>query len=375
MEAWTPFQRVLALDPGNAHAMVHLARLAAADGRTVTLDSLVLAYHERYPEAERMLEMQGLQAFVQDDREGRRQVAASARTADDYVLISLLQAALLYAQNFDAARDLFPSFRQSGGTSANRFIVWRYIAELGLAGGQWGKPAEAPAREPDSRDADDWALESRALVAVEPLLPLPPARIRALRDTIGARHPYRALPAPTNTPKTDLGPQMQVYLLGLLSARLGDTAAARRYADALAAVRDDPRAGPTADLAHGLRAEMARARGDFKGALAELERFEFRVSSPGVPETSHWGLHERFLRAELLHALGRDDEALPWYDSFHGGYDLSYLAPAQFRMAEIRARQGDGKRAAFHASRVLAMWRDADPELRPLVIQARAWAK
>jgi hypothetical protein len=44
-------------------------------------------------------------------------------------------------------------------------------------------------------------------------------------------------------------------------------------------------------------------------------------------------------------------------------------------MAEIRAHQGDGKRAAFHASRVLAMWRDADPELRPLVIQARAWAK
>lgn len=375
MEAWTPFQRVLALDPGNAHAMVHLARLAAEDGRAVTLDSLVLAYHERYPDAERMLEMQGLQAFVQDDREARREVAAAARTADDYVLISLLQGALIYAQNFEAAKELIAPFTQSAGTSQNRFIGWRYFAELGLAGGQWGKTGEALARNPNSQDADDWVLESKALLAVEPLLPIPPARIRALRDTIASHHPYRALPAPTNTPRTDLGPQMQAYLLGMLSARLGDTAAARRYADALAAVKDEPRVGPAGELVHGLRAEMARARGDFKGALAELERFQFRVSSQGVAETSHWGLHERFLRAELLHALGRDEEALPWYESFHGGYDLPYLAPAQFRLAEIRARQGDRQRAAFHASRFLAMWRNADPELQPLLAQARTWAE
>jgi DNA-binding SARP family transcriptional activator/TolB-like protein len=375
MEAWTPFQRVLTLDPGNAHAMVHLARLAAMDGRTAALDSLVQAYRDRHPDAERMLEMQGLQAFVRNDREGRRQVTASARTADDYVLISLQQAAILFAQNFDAARDLIPSFSQSAGTSLNRFLGWRYIAELGLAGGQWGKAGEAAVHAPDSRDADDWLLEGKALLAVEPLLPLPPARLTALRDTIAARHPYRAPAAPTIPSRTDLGPQMQAYLLGMLSARLGDTAAARRYLDELAAVRDEPRAGPARDLAHGLRAEMARGRGDFKGALAEVERFQFTVSSAGVLEVSHWGLHERFLRAELLHALGRDDEALPWYESFHGGYDLPYLAPAQFRLAEICARQGDRKRAAFHASRVLAMWRTADPELQPLLAQARAWAE
>src|SRR6266850_1267993 len=40
MEAWTPFQRVLALDPSDSHAMIHLARLAAAEGRISDFDSL-----------------------------------------------------------------------------------------------------------------------------------------------------------------------------------------------------------------------------------------------------------------------------------------------------------------------------------------------
>jgi len=165
---------------------------------------------------------------------------------------------------------------------------------------------------------------------------------------------------------------MQMYLLGLLSTRLGDTAAAGRYAAALGAVRDALRAGPARDLARGLRAEIARSRGDLKRALAEIEGFPFDASAPGSRAAAHWGVRERFLRAELLQALGRDEEALPWYDSFQGGYDLPYIAAAHLREAEIEERLGERARADFHYARFISMWRDCDPELQPLVTRARA---
>src|SRR2546423_1864776 len=81
MEAWTPFQRVLALDPSDAHAMIHLARLAAVEGRTADLDTLARRYLERYPDAERALEMLALPAHVRDDSGGRRAVAVAASGA------------------------------------------------------------------------------------------------------------------------------------------------------------------------------------------------------------------------------------------------------------------------------------------------------
>lgn len=372
LEAWTPFQRVLELDPTNSHAMVHLARLAAAEGRTVDLDSLVLRYRERYPDADRALEIQALHAYVHDDHEERKAVAEKARGADDYVLISLFQAALQFSQNLDAARDLAGPFRESGGTSPGRVLGWRYLSELDLAGGRWGRKREALAHGPNPREDDAWVLESEALLAVEPLLPIPRDRIVVLRDSIAARQPYRELGPPTVKPLVDLGPQMQVYLLGLLSARLGDTGAARRYESRLTAIREEPAAGPANALALGVRAEIARSQGDLKLALAELEEFPFTISAPGNRSLSHWGLHERFLRAELLHALGRDQEALPWYGSLEGGYDVAYVPMAHYRMGEISQSLGDRERAAFHFGRALRAWKGADPEFEPLVAKATA---
>jgi DNA-binding SARP family transcriptional activator/TolB-like protein/TolA-binding protein len=372
LEAWTPFNRVLELDPTNSHAMVHLARLAAAEGRMADLDSLVRRYRERYPDADRALEMQALQAYAQDDPEARKAVAEGARGGDDYVLISLLQAALQFSQNLDAARDLAGPFRESGGTSPNRVVGWRYLAELDVAGGRWGRKREALARGPNAREDDAWVLETEALLAVEPLLPIPRDRIVALRDSIAARQPYRALISPTIKPPVDLGSEMQAYLLGLLSARLGDTSAARRYESVLTAIREEPAAAAASALAMGLRAEIARSQGDLKLALAEVEEFPFIISTPGIRSLSHWGLHERFLRAELLHALGRDQEAVPWYDSFHGAYDVGYMAMAHYRLGEISLALGDRERAAFHFGRAFRAWKGADPEFEPLVAKATA---
>jgi hypothetical protein len=83
---------------------------------------------------------------------------------------------------------------------------------------------------------------------------------------------------------------------------------------------------------------------------------------------------ERYLRAELLRALGRDDEALRVYASFPDpqGYDLHYLALSHLGRARIHDARGDAARAATHYRRFIALWAEADPELQPLVLEARA---
>ncbi|HET8712750.1 MAG TPA: hypothetical protein VFM23_03610, partial [Gemmatimonadales bacterium] len=124
-------------------------------------------------------------------------------------------------------------------------------------------------------------------------------------------------------------------------------------------------------LRRGLRAEVARARGDFRSALAEIESFDFGTSTR-ERNISHWGVRERFVRAELLLALHRDREALAWYESFPAGYDTPYIAPAHYRLAQINDRLGDSERARFHRTRFVELWDGADAHLQPRVDSARA---
>jgi tetratricopeptide (TPR) repeat protein len=81
----------------------------------------------------------------------------------------------------------------------------------------------------------------------------------------------------------------------------------------------------------------------------------------------------RYTRAELLERLGREDEALGWYGSIaeRAAYELVYLAPAHRRQAEIYARRGQPDLAAQHYRRFIELWSEADPELQPVVAEAR----
>lgn len=83
--------------------------------------------------------------------------------------------------------------------------------------------------------------------------------------------------------------------------------------------------------------------------------------------------YDRFLRAELLRELGRNDEALGWYATQGQTIvpGLIYLAPAELRQAQICERLGDRARAARHYRRFIELWHDADAELQPVVADAR----
>ena len=373
MEAWTPFQRVLELQPANSHAMIHLARLAAVTGREAVLDSLAARYRERYPGADRNLEMEALVAYVHDDAAARRRVAMLARDADPVQMVGLLQAAHLYAQNLDAVRDLAGLVRQSHDTLAGRMPGWAYQAELPLMAGRWSEGWKTSHQTLNDFDPGQWQLEVRALLGAEPMLNIARPVLVALRDSIAALRPYRALSQPYSAVTwTELGDLMQRYLLGLLSVRLGDTAAANRYTIALAGIRDSARSQQAGALTHALRAEIARTAGRYQEALAELEQFRFDAGSPGNFVLAHWGVRERFLKAELLHALGQEEEALSWYQSLLSNWDGPWIPLAHFRRGEIYSKLGDSKRAAFHYGRLVSLWRESDSAFRPMVERARS---
>ena len=368
VEAWPAFERVLELDPANAHAMIHLARLAALVGRGAALDSLAQRFIEGHADAERTLEIRALRAYQRDDPGERAAIARAALATGDYAVSSMLQDAALFAQNLDAARELAPAFTGPARRPVVLLGARRTFAELGVAGGRWGD--ESAAAPPGPPADDDWRLEVQALLASDPFFSAGRARLVSLRDRIAARRSYPGMNLRNSPAPMDLGPAMRAYLLGLLDARLGDTAAAALALAELAAVRDAQRAGVAQALAQGLRAEIARARGDPRRALAEVEQFPFDAPVPGIGVLSHWGVRERFLRAELLLALGRDDDAFRWYDSFAGSFDLPYMAAAHLRRAEIRERLGDSEQARFHYARFLRLWKNCDPEFRPMTTRA-----
>ena len=79
------------------------------------------------------------------------------------------------------------------------------------------------------------------------------------------------------------------------------------------------------------------------------------------------------MRAELLRRLWRGEEALGWYESLPTitPFGLVYLAISHFRRGEIYESLGQEEQAVEHYSRFIELWRDCDPELQPLVEDAK----
>ncbi len=83
----------------------------------------------------------------------------------------------------------------------------------------------------------------------------------------------------------------------------------------------------------------------------------------------------RFLRAEILQQLDREEEALDWYGTFepyHPGIEYVFLAPVYLRQAEIHERREERERAIEFYRRFVARWQDADAEYQPLVDNVRS---
>jgi tetratricopeptide (TPR) repeat protein len=120
-----------------------------------------------------------------------------------------------------------------------------------------------------------------------------------------------------------------------------------------------------------VRALLAWERGEAERTLEILD-------SVPVPLRPFWHIalksldHARYARAEALTALGRTEEALGWYATigYYTPLEGHYWSPALFHRAQIREEMGDREKAIEGYTRFIDLWKDCDPEFRPMVEEA-----
>jgi len=223
-------------------------------------------------------------------------------------------------------------------------------------------------------------IEHGSLLAAAPFLPISEAELRSVRDALDAWD--AASVPPSKNPSyylrihDEMHPHLRLYLLGIVDARLGNLDRAVEYAEQI-----EQMGGPTQvtdlmrDLAHGIRARVYWAQGNDEKALEQFEHIQMksptnvRIWSPFLKQS-----HERYLRAELLHEMGRDEEALGWTNSIGdlNGIEFVYRAPIHLRRAEYYDRTGQPAKAAENYAAFIEIWKDCDEELRPFVNEAES---
>jgi len=278
----------------------------------------------------------------------------------------------LHLNDFATASRFAQAALRSPRPPGAKAFVHQTLALIALAQGRWSaaKPefAQAAATIPSAK-------RLHALSATSPFLAVPRPDLEALRRELEAWDPSAEAPEPNPGLASALRPQVRLYLLALLSSRHGDDAQALRYAAELEGMGRPPEAAALVrDLARTARADVALRRGRPGDALKLLEpvRGEVPPELLAVPFFSEEG--SRYLRAEALYQLGRDEEALRWFShAFEATPDeLVYLAPGHLRQAELYERLGDRKQAVEHYSRFVQLWKGCDPELQPSVERAKA---
>ncbi len=249
----------------------------------------------------------------------------------------------------------------------------QFLANLGAAGGRWSAAepefAAAAVAHPDS------ALIGRALAASLPFLGVPKPAIEAIRGEVDRWTPGSDVSSPLPESIRPLTGHLRLYLLGLLSTRLGADADALRYAGEMERLPAPAESSALVrDLGRTIRADVAAAAGRSAEALALLDGVKGEVPFELIRLPYFSEEHARYLRSLLLHQAGRDTEALQLAEVAFTGTpnELHYRAPVHLLRAEIQQRLRNRAAAAAEYSRFVALWRDCDPALRPVVEGARS---
>jgi tetratricopeptide (TPR) repeat protein len=370
VEARPAFEQVLARDPDNGEALIHLARIASIEGNRPEVDTLVrraLAAIRGGPE---VVETRAFRAFVLGDRPGQKRITQRILANPGGVpAVTALEVAVT-ADNLEDTERFGRWLTGASQAPDVQGYGHRMLAQAALAHGQWRRAWSELTLT--ARLDSIPALELRSLFASFSFLPLPRSEIVAVREAVRRWNPLE--------PTREAGHSsahssihhfyLRLHRLGLLNIRLGDTAAALQQARVLDQAVDSSRSGRLAHtLAESIRAHVAAAGGRASEAFTHVDAAGWEAAaSVFVAEA-----YDRYFRAELLEQLERDDDALGWYRSIaeRAAYELVYLAPSHLRQAEIYDRRGDRSRAAQHYRRFIELWRGADPELQPAVTEAR----
>jgi tetratricopeptide (TPR) repeat protein len=349
--------------------------LAVREERWAAADTLI---RRKFPD-QLPYDIRVLFAFFRKDTVGQRQLRAEgARTAGEKGRRTdrALEAGLVltsYLEDLERAEE-FTRFSTRASLPARiRAPAHRFLGDLAVAGGRW-TAAKTEFAAAGRLGQSDSVLVGRALAAALPFLAVPSADLEIIRAEVEQWKPGSDVSAPLPESIRPLAGHLRLYLLGLLSTRLGNAAEALRLASELEMLTAPPESrGLVRTLTRTIRADVASGMGRTNEGLTLLEGVRGEVPFELIRLPYFSEEHARYLRGRLLYQAGRDEEALRLAEAGFAGTpnELYYRAPTHLLKAEIHQRLGNKAAAAEHYSRFIGLWRSCDPALRPVLEGAR----
>ncbi|HSJ08342.1 MAG TPA: BTAD domain-containing putative transcriptional regulator [Longimicrobiales bacterium] len=331
-DAIPAFERVLAADPAYGEVRFHLLENAAAQRDTATFNRLLAGLD---PGAPQTVAWQAISTMLTGSAAETDRTLRSLASADELAIGITAGRLAANAQDLASARRVAVLL-----TTERRVGDWRaagevFNAHLDMAD---GNTAAAIQRLQRAAAVDEgWSLEMQALALLHPLAHPSSEELQALRSRLELWNPAARTPSSSFffLAHIDVHPQLQAYLLSLLSARLGDAPGAVRWHEELQRRETRANAAFLYSLSTSSRARIALLRADTTAAI-DLLRFGAGAEQ-GEPErlaTSPFFSHalDRFLLAELLDSQGQHEEARRWYRSLTEGFDFSFAPAARARL-------------------------------------------
>ena len=354
--AW---RRVLALRPHDMWSIYEASDVAARLGKYRWLDSLVSVAEELAPDERWTTVMQVRRAFASGDPEVEARAIARLEKRGHHFEIA---GRVAHQGDLRGAQRILRLAQEPESPPRIQGLALLGDGLIEAALGRWISARALFRRASDRLPGPALALE--AAVAAAPWVPALDAELRVLRERLRREGDAALENADFRVPT----PYLRLYLIGMLSVRLGQPMEAEHQASILDTLPSSEEFGSMPDdLARSVRAHIAHAEGELQEALSELERMKMDVSI-GLHLNSIMGshAHARLLRAELLQELGRHRGALAWYEGAVGVsvFGILNTAPAELGMADAYASMGDDERASEHYTRFSDLWRATDPELR-----------
>jgi hypothetical protein len=358
-EARESFERAASADLPPIGAPYHLVEIAAMDGRLQEAETLATRFVRLFPSAGPNGDHTWWIGFSGRLAAGPSDTTALLRELTSQSRFRRGLASYVAGWHFAdlaLARRIDSLSLQTSRPASERRTAESGLATMALGAGQ---PADARRRFADLAKADSLSdLGSLALAAT--FLPSPASRadLVALRARLARMDSTRA-------------GVTRLSWLALIDLRAGDTAGAAGAARRLAAWRATSDSAVARVLGNGILAEQAWTAGRADRALEIMGTAPVPPSPLDGEDLSSLVTYHSFVRGELLHAAGRDREALGWYLAVAEHDHDGYLAPASLRLGEIYEGLGDRRLALWHYGRFVRLWHDTEPALRPWLEEGR----
>jgi tetratricopeptide (TPR) repeat protein len=369
-----PLERALFYDPGDLGALYHLVRIAIRDGDAAQIDTLTARFVALSPSGERTLELRALRAASQGDLDTFESILDEMTASPDPFLPIAVWSIAVFGQEPGLAESIAQLMTGADRPTEIRGAGYVQLAHLAVAQGRYEDALGHRERAEALGDPD--ARETRVWLATLPFIDSSEEELRGAAMDLAAMSSAPLVESPRASSffsaQNGVHGVVNGYLQGLVAARLGDQDAVTEAAAALDAEGGTEGARVLArQLATGVRAQGLVEAVQPEQALDLLSNltvegwYELTFVSPYYSAAL-----ERFIRAELLFAQGREDEALGWYQGLRENNvaELVFLGPALLREAAIHRRAGREAVAQRLEARFDQLWAGSDPELREAVV-------